>query len=98
MSVAGTRLIDLNPALGTDADPENWKQIHNDVVRAAYDVIKLKGHTSWGIALCTASIVQSILQDINNVEAVSTCIKVSQNRSALSNHGIENLFSIGLTL
>lgn len=30
--VAGIRLIDLNPAIGTDSDTENWAQAHKDVV------------------------------------------------------------------
>lgn len=76
VNVAGCRLVELNPAIGTDEDPENWKQLHKDVVRAAYDVKKLKGYTSWAVALCTASIVESVLQNTDNVEAVSTHIKV----------------------
>ena len=30
--VAGVRLIDLNPNIGTDSDSENWTQTHRDVV------------------------------------------------------------------
>lgn len=33
MNVAGVRLRDLNPAAGTDADTENWGQIHTQVVQ-----------------------------------------------------------------
>lgn len=76
VNVAGTRLIELNPAIGTDEDPENWKDVHKKVVSAAYDVIKLKGHTCWAIGLCASHIVESILQNMNNVLPVSTYIKV----------------------
>ena len=30
--MAGVRLIDLNPNIGTDSDSENWTQTHRDVV------------------------------------------------------------------
>ena len=30
--MAGVRLIDLNPNIGTDSDSENWMQTHRDVV------------------------------------------------------------------
>ncbi|KAF4526646.1 hypothetical protein B566_EDAN015197 [Ephemera danica] len=31
VNVAGVRLRDINPAIGTDADPENWAQLHHEV-------------------------------------------------------------------
>lgn len=70
------RLRELNPAIGTDEDAENWKQVHKDVISSAYDVIKLKGYTSWAIGLSVASLANSILKNMNNVHAVSTYIKV----------------------
>jgi len=30
--VAGTRLRDVAPKVGTDDDPENWAQVHKDVI------------------------------------------------------------------
>ncbi|KAJ8964833.1 hypothetical protein NQ314_004596 [Rhamnusium bicolor] len=78
VNVAGVNLRELNPAIGTDKDPENWKQIHQDVIRAAYDVIKLKGYTSWAVGLSVASLTSSILKNSNNVHAVSTYIKGEQ--------------------
>jgi len=32
VNVAGTRLQDLEPKLGTVDDPENWEQVHCDVI------------------------------------------------------------------
>lgn len=78
VSVAGVRLRDLNAAMGTDDDSEDWKQVHKEVVAAGYQIIKLKGYTSWAVGLCAASIVNSILNNINNIVAVSTLIKVSR--------------------
>ncbi|KAL1517098.1 hypothetical protein ABEB36_000906 [Hypothenemus hampei] len=75
VSVAGVRLRDLNPAMGTDNDPENWKEIHNKVIRSAYEVIELKGSTSWAIGLSVANITRSILKNSNKIHAISTNIK-----------------------
>lgn len=32
VNVAGVRLMDLNPAIGTDKDPERWSDIHRKVI------------------------------------------------------------------
>lgn len=32
VNVAGVSLQELNPAMGTDKDSENWKQVHKQVV------------------------------------------------------------------
>ncbi|KAF7265287.1 L-lactate dehydrogenase-like isoform X4 [Rhynchophorus ferrugineus] len=75
VNVAGVRLRELNPSVGTSEDPENWTDIHKQVIMSAYDVIKLKGYTSWAIGLSVASLASSILRNSNNVHAVSTYVK-----------------------
>ncbi|KAL1517099.1 hypothetical protein ABEB36_000907 [Hypothenemus hampei] len=75
VNVAGVRLREINPNLGTENDPENWKDIHRQVIMSAYDVIKLKGYTSWAIGLSVASLASSILRNSNNIHAVSTYVK-----------------------
>nr|ARI45071.1 lactate dehydrogenase isoform 3 [Leptinotarsa decemlineata] len=75
VNVAGVRLREINPSIGTDEDPENWKQVHKDVINSAYDVIKLKGYTSWAVGLSVASLASSILKNMNNVHAVSTYVR-----------------------
>lgn len=82
VNIAGVNLRELNPALGTDSDPEDWKKIHKDVINAAYDIIKLKGYTSWAIGLSVASLTHTILHNSSNVHAVSTFVK--------GIHGIED--------
>lgn len=69
-------LKDLNKSIGQDEDPENWKDTHSKVVSAAYEVIKLKGYTSWAIGLSLTEIVGAILNDANTVHPVTTCLKV----------------------
>lgn len=77
MNIAGVRLRELNPAVGTVDDPEKWADLHKDVVNSAYEVIRLKGYTSWAIGLSVASLAFSLLRNTNNVHAVSTLVNVS---------------------
>lgn len=69
------RLGSLNPKLGHDDDPENWKAVHREVVESAYEVIKLKGYTSWAIGLTVASIAECVLRNERRVLPVSTLVK-----------------------
>lgn len=74
--MAGVRLRELDPLFGTEDDTEKWSELHVEVVKSAYEVIKLKGYTSWAIGLSVASLASSILRNTNNVHAVSTSVKV----------------------
>lgn len=69
---------ELNPNVGTSDDPEKWNELHKDVVNSAYEVIRLKGYTSWAIGLSVAAIAFSLLRNTNNIHAVSTLINVSK--------------------
>uniref|UniRef100_A0A452E9I9 L-lactate dehydrogenase n=1 Tax=Capra hircus TaxID=9925 RepID=A0A452E9I9_CAPHI len=66
VNVAGVSLKNLHPELGTDADKEQWKAVHKQVVDSAYEVIKLKGYTSWAIGLSV---------NLRRVHLISTMIK-----------------------
>lgn len=74
VNVAGVRLRDLNPALGSVEDKENWEDLHRQVVQSAYEVIKLKGYTSWAIGLSVAALAQTMLRNGFNIHAVSTLV------------------------
>uniref|UniRef100_A0A2K6DSM1 L-lactate dehydrogenase n=1 Tax=Macaca nemestrina TaxID=9545 RepID=A0A2K6DSM1_MACNE len=76
MNVAGVSLKTLHPDLGTDKDKEQWKEVHKQVVESAYEVIKLKGYTSWAIGLSVADLAESIMKNLRRVHPVSTMIKV----------------------
>lgn len=52
------------------------------VVDGAYEVIKLKGYTSWAIGYSVASLVKSLLRDQRRIHPVSVC--------AQGFHGIED--------
>lgn len=78
VNIAGVRLRDLDETVGTDDDKENWNEIYKKVVGSAYEVIKLKGYTSWAIGLSAAQIVSSILRNSQQVHAVATLVTVSR--------------------
>lgn len=79
VNIAGVRLREINPAVGTEEDPERWCDLHKQVVESAYEVIRLKGYTSWAIGLSVASLASAILRNTHNVHAVSTLVTVSLN-------------------
>ncbi|KAF2353998.1 L-lactate dehydrogenase [Trinorchestia longiramus] len=81
VNVAGVRLRDLNSKIGTDDDPHKFNELHSEVVNSAYEIIKLKGYTSWAIGLSVASLVSSIMKNQRRCYAISVNVK--------GHHGIE---------
>lgn len=81
-NVAGTRLQDLHPDIGKDNDPENWQQVHRDVINSAYEIIKLKGYTSWAIGIMVSTLCSAILRNQRQLYTLST--------NAKGYHGIEH--------
>lgn len=78
VNVAGVPLLQLNPDLGSEKDADQWaKHIHRGVVESAYEIINLKGYTSWAIGLSVASLVTAVLHNSRHVHALSTNVKVS---------------------
>ncbi|XP_076063125.1 lactate dehydrogenase isoform X1 [Oratosquilla oratoria] len=75
VNVAGVRLRDLNPKVGTPEDPDKYDDMHKEVVNSAYEIIKLKGYTSWAIGTSCAVLTNSLLKNLRNVFAVSTSVK-----------------------
>ncbi|XP_009463369.1 PREDICTED: L-lactate dehydrogenase B chain isoform X2 [Nipponia nippon] len=82
VNVAGVSLQELNPAMGTDKDGENWKDLHKQVIESAYEVIRLKGYTNWAIGLSVADLCETMLKNLCRVHSVSTLVK--------GMYGIEN--------
>jgi L-lactate dehydrogenase len=75
VNVAGVRLREINPNAGCESDTEEWGKLHKSVVDAAYEVIKLKGYTSWAIGLSCADLASAIFRNTNAVKAVSTLVE-----------------------
>lgn len=44
---------------------------------SAYEVIRLKGYTSWAVGLSVAQLCQALLNNVHSVHAVSTSVQVS---------------------
>lgn len=76
VNIAGVRLAEINPHIGTERDPENWAEVHQRVVKAGGYVHRLKGYTNWAIGLNVSSIAESILGNTNKVHACSTLATV----------------------
>ncbi|GLV39528.1 Lactate dehydrogenase [Carabus blaptoides fortunei] len=75
VNIAGTRLQDINPDIGSECDPEQWNEIHKEVVKAGYVVHDLKGHTNWAVSAIAQGISRAILTNAKTIHAVSTQVK-----------------------
>ncbi|XP_036390693.1 L-lactate dehydrogenase B-A chain-like [Megalops cyprinoides] len=74
-NVAGVNLQSLSPDLEREQDSEGWPGVHKNVVESAYEVVRLKGYTSWAIGLSVCNLTQSILRNLRIVHPVSTLVK-----------------------
>uniref|UniRef100_A0A8C2LVH1 L-lactate dehydrogenase n=1 Tax=Cricetulus griseus TaxID=10029 RepID=A0A8C2LVH1_CRIGR len=84
VNVAGAFLKYLNPSW-------QWKEVHKQVVDSAYEVIKLKGYTSWAIGLSVADLAESIMKNLRRDDVfLSVPCVVGQN-------GISDVVKVTLT-
>lgn len=77
------KLVAAAPGGGSEVQIPNTQLIQKINLQnfgSAYEVIRLKGYTSWAIGLSVATLVQTILRNTNNVFAVSTLVTVSKTR------------------
>ncbi len=74
VNVGGVNLNLLNPKIGEPEDPENWNELHERVIKSAYEIINLKGYTSWAIGLSVSTICNSIMRNEKRVYALTTLI------------------------
>jgi len=75
VSVGGVRLQSVIPNAGKGGDNDEIGKIAQKVKDSAYEVIKLKGYTSWAIGMCVATLVYALLNDSEEIFPVSTSIK-----------------------
>lgn len=67
------KLIEEN----NQATNNSWESsIHRAVVQSAYEIIRLKGYTSWAIGLTVCDIVAAIMHNSRQIYALSTNSKV----------------------
>ncbi|CAJ0587220.1 unnamed protein product, partial [Mesorhabditis spiculigera] len=74
-SVTGVSLTETVP-IGTAQDEDNWREeLHKKVVGSAYEIIKLKGYTSWAIGLSVANILHGMVTNGRAAFALSINVK-----------------------
>ena len=85
---------------------EDLEKIHKDVVNAAYEIIKKKKATYYGIGMALNRIVRAILDDENSILTVSTYLedrKYGQNDvyigvpAIINENGVRELLKLDLT-
>jgi len=55
-------------------DPENWKDVHKEVVQSAYKVIEKKGYTSWAIGAGVSTLCRCLLRNERSIYPLSTLL------------------------
>lgn len=105
VNIAGIKLRDINKSAGLEGDSENWSQVYEEVTKIAAEVTKLKGFTSWAIALSCADIASAIINSTNEIKTVSTIAKGLYGITkevfmslpcTLNSNGISNVVNIKL--
>ncbi|XAR54966.1 L-lactate dehydrogenase [Bertholletia excelsa] len=71
ISVGGVPVLSFLERQQIAYEKETLEKIHKEVVQSAYEVIGLKGYTSWAIGYSVASLARSILRDQRRVYPVS---------------------------
>ncbi|GBG77773.1 hypothetical protein CBR_g24220 [Chara braunii] len=75
--IAGVPLVKYlkDQSLDTSAVEEILENVHRQVVQSAYEIIKLKGYTSWAIGYSVSGLVKSILRNQHRIHPVSVLCK-----------------------
>ncbi|KAK6935198.1 Lactate/malate dehydrogenase, N-terminal [Dillenia turbinata] len=81
ISVGGVPVLSFLKNQQIKYEKETLEHIHKTVVDSAYEVISLKGYTSWAIGYSVASLARTILRDQRRVHPISVI--------ARGFHGIE---------
>ncbi|CAB0011937.1 unnamed protein product [Nesidiocoris tenuis] len=74
LQIGGVNLQELNHPSGI-SEEKSLEELHKAVVNSAYDIIKLKGYTSWAIGLNVADICRTILHNSRRIHAVTTLVQ-----------------------
>uniref|UniRef100_A0A2P2Q7Z0 L-lactate dehydrogenase n=1 Tax=Rhizophora mucronata TaxID=61149 RepID=A0A2P2Q7Z0_RHIMU len=71
ISVGGVPILSFLENQQIAYEKETLENIHKAVVESAYEVISLKGYTSWAIGYSAANLARSILRDQRKIHPVS---------------------------
>lgn len=75
ISVGGVPVLSFLDKQQIPYEKETLENIHKSVVDSAYEVISLKGYTSWAIGYSVANLARSILRDQRKIHPVSVLAK-----------------------
>lgn len=75
ISVGGVPVLSFLEKQQITYEKEMLEAIHKEVTESAYEVIRLKGYTSWAIGYSVANLARSILRDQRRVHPVSVLAK-----------------------
>ncbi|KAF6145703.1 hypothetical protein GIB67_010664 [Kingdonia uniflora] len=75
ISVGGVPVLSFLDKQAIKYEKETLENIHKAVIQGAYEVINLKGYTSWAIGYSVASLARSILRNQRKIHPVSILAK-----------------------
>lgn len=75
ISIGGVPVLSFLESQQIAYEKETLENIHKEVIDSAYEVIRLKGYTSWAIGYSVANLVRSILRDQRKIHPVSVLAK-----------------------
>ena len=75
ISVGGVPILSFLQNQQITYEKETLESIHKEVIGGAYEVINLKGYTSWAIGYSVASLARSLLRDQRRIHPVSVLAK-----------------------
>lgn len=75
ISVGGVPVLSFLEKQEIAYEKEMLENIHKEVIQGAYEVINLKGYTSWAIGYSVANLARTILRDQRRVHPVSVLAK-----------------------
>lgn len=75
ISVGGVPILSFLEKQQISYEKHMLENIHKAVIDSAYEVISLKGYTSWAIGYSAANLARSILRDQRSIHPVSVLAK-----------------------
>ncbi|KAL5551136.1 hypothetical protein UlMin_001312 [Ulmus minor] len=75
ISVGGVPVLSFLEKQQIAYEKETLEKIHRAVIESAYEVISLKGYTSWAIGYSVANLARSILRDQRRIHPISVLAK-----------------------
>ncbi|XP_042501203.1 L-lactate dehydrogenase A-like [Macadamia integrifolia] len=75
ISVGGVPVLSFLEKQQINYEKETLENMHKEVINSAYEVIRLKGYTSWAIGYSVASLARTLLRNQRRVHPVSVLVK-----------------------